>query len=160
MIIPPLIFLVLIVAAIFGFTSYMRHLPPKNEKAAQRLEIAPGVHAEIIDPAEHPDAMALCSRCMQQFSLSQIHVVPTHIEGHGYVGSYRCDKDYKPSLDETRAYFQAHKSDDEAAALFDILLNRNVTKEQLRQYTSGKRSDAAVKDVLDAIEKGAIVLAP
>ena len=70
-----------------------------------------------------PNASYLCSKCLHPFPASRIHVVPTHDEHLGYVGSYRCDDHWKASLAETRARIAADASVDEVAGMLEVLVH-------------------------------------
>jgi hypothetical protein len=135
---------------------------PRQEPAPpQVIQIAPGISATVVatvDPDE-PGAAFLCSTCYQTFPLRTVHVVPTYNASLArYVGSNRCDKDWRPSVAETRARLSSRPSVDELATFFEVFVSRGHPAEELRVYTQGKPGPAAALAVLDALEKGEIKL--
>jgi hypothetical protein len=108
-----------------------------------------------------PDAQFLCSRCYKVHPVRDLHVVPTFNESLGrWVGSNRCPACWKPSVQEARAYFAAHESEELAWGLFQTVLERGVSDDILRSHVAGRTAHDAVLVTLDAIERGEIHLHP
>lgn len=107
------------------------------------------------------NAELMCSADYRVYPRAEIHVVPTYNQDlQRYVGSYRCNADWKAALSETRARFAAHPTDDEGAMILQVFLERGVTQDQLRARVAGKPMEKAIPAVLDSLERGELVLAP
>jgi hypothetical protein len=158
-----------------SFVLYVNHIRRGQEEA--RLEIArhdaeraaaqrrPEVLHVTPDVSVHvaasvvPNAEYLCSKCYHAFPASKMHVVPTQDEQLGaYVGSYRCDEHWKAAVAETRARIAADASVDEVGGMLQVLTTRGVPKERLRSFTAEKSPSEASFAVLDALERGALVI--
>lgn len=122
------------------------------------VEVAPGLSVEVTSSMP-PNAQLLCSKCLHPFPPSKIHTVPTYDDHLGrYVGSYRCDDHWKAALSETRARITADASVDEVGGMLEVLVSRGVPKERLRTFTEEKSLDDAALAVLDALERGRLVV--
>lgn len=130
---------------------------------------APRRGASVLDDAglsvlDEVPAVAtfLCSSCLLDVPRARIRVVPTFdAPRQAYLGSYRCELHWKPSLDETRNGFLERAETDlefEAGALLSFLVTRGITRDMLRVHTTGKMPVDAVMAVFDEIEEGRFVL--
>lgn len=107
------------------------------------------------------DAQFMCSADYDVHPVSELHVVPTYNEDLGrYVGSYRCNKDYKAALAETRARFRANPTEDEGGGILQVFVERGVTNDQLRAVVGGKTLPDAIEAALAALERGTLKLTP
>jgi len=124
------------------------------------FEVAPGLSIGIV-ASTPPDAELLCSKCYKPFPRLLVRVVPTWIEGNGYVGSFRCNLDAPKAIVETGERL-ARAEPAELESFFRVVSRRAVEPARVAKLRSGSatpsRADARV--VLDAIERGEIVLAP
>ena len=134
---------------------------PTPDPAVSVIELAPGLSATVADSVDlnAPGAMFLCSSCYKTFPLKSVHVVPTYNGDLGkYVGSNRCDADWKPSLEETRVRFAAHPTDAELASLLEVFRIRGFTDQDLGAFTQGRSNAQAGAAVVDATENGTLKL--
>jgi hypothetical protein len=116
---------------------------------------------EVASGAMPADAEFMCSADYKVHPRAELHVVPSYNADLGrYVGSYRCDADWKQAIAETRLRFAQHPTDDEGAAILQVFLERGVGEDQLRVHVAGKSMREAIAAVLAALESGALVLEP
>lgn len=132
---------------------------PKMREDIQKTMDKYGI--EVASGAMPADAEFMCSADLGVHPHSELHVVPTYNQDlQRYVGSYRCNADWKAALTETRERFAAHPTDDEGAMILQVFLERGVTQDQLRARVAGKAMEKAIPAVLDSLERGELVLAP
>jgi hypothetical protein len=116
---------------------------------------------QVASGAMPADAEFMCSADYKVHPHSELHVVPTYnADLPRYVGSFRCNADWKQAIAETRARFAHDPTDDEGAAILQVFIERGVTDDQLRARVAGKPMRDAIPAVLDALEAGELVLAP
>lgn len=107
------------------------------------------------------DAEFMCSADYEVHPQSELHVIPTFNADLGrYVGSYRCNKDYKQALAETRARFRANPTEDEGGGILQVFVERGVSQDRLRAIVGGKSLPDAIMAALDALESGELSLEP
>lgn len=115
----------------------------------------------VADGPMPADARFMCSADYQVYPRSELHVVPTFNADLGrYVGSYRCNADYRQAIAETRARFHAHPTADEGGAILEVFLARGVQEDDLRAIVGGKPLLDAIDAALDALETGKLTLEP
>jgi hypothetical protein len=116
---------------------------------------------KVLDGPLPDNAEFLCSADYQVHPQSELHVVPTYnADIDRYVGSYRCNADWKAALAETRARFAATPTDEEGGAILQVFLDHGVEKDQLRAVVAGKDIRGAITAALDALEAGKLTLSP
>jgi hypothetical protein len=143
-----------------ALAAFFRLGRPGNSEHPKMLQVAPGISIEVVETIA-PDSEFLCSKCYKTYPVANVHVVPTYNDSlRRYVGSYRCNDDWKTAITETRLRFLSHKSDDEALDILEVFVNRGVSSSELRRFAAGKGSDQAVLSALDALTNGELTLKP
>lgn len=130
-----------------------KDVPPRGS-----IELVPGVSAAWIASAP-PDFELLCAKCYKPYPQLLMRVVPTWLEGNGYVGSYRCNVDAPSAIAETRERLTT--ADDEALKSFLRVVHGRVSDPaRIAKLTAGETPRAGAMRLLDSIERGELVLKP
>lgn len=107
------------------------------------------------------DAEFMCSADYKTHPMTELHVIPMFNPSLGrYVGSYRCNADWKAAIAEVRARLHANLTEAEVAMFLQVFIERGVTKERLRTFVADKSLGDAADAALDALASGQIKLSP
>jgi hypothetical protein len=88
----------------------------------------------VSDESEHEERQFVCSRCFAIVPESHVHVVPGFNETLGtYVTSYRCEKCWLATLDETAARLTTSEDAEEIASLCVFLERYGVIVFEFRR---------------------------
>jgi hypothetical protein len=108
---------------------------------------------------EAEERQVLCSKCLQVFPESAIHVLPHfNADAGAFVTTYRCDDCWSPSLTETRARLAAAKDAAEIASAAMVFQRHGIF---VHEFQRGDPA-AVVRDILlrmlDLLDSGTIHL--
>jgi hypothetical protein len=114
---------------------------------------------EVVDKIPE-GAEFMCSADLAVHPMTELHVIPMYNSSlDRYVGSYRCNADWKAAIEEVRTRLHANPTQDEAAMFLQVFLERGA-EGTLRPLVEGKKPMEAAEIALDAIGSGKIVLTP
>jgi hypothetical protein len=106
------------------------------------------------------DAQMLCSKCFKPKPMREMHVVPVYNAGlKKYVTGFRCADDWKATVEETRSRLSGTDSPVEHTSFMNVV-ERAAGADAVKKVTEGKTGKQASLAVIDAIDKGALVLNP
>jgi hypothetical protein len=117
-----------------------------------------GVHMATADEAEARPIV--CSGCLQVFPETLINVIPYfNSDVGGYVTTYRCERCWVPSLEETRSRLLATENETEIGSAAVLFERHGVV---LHEFERGDPTPVVRKrlgQVLDLLQSRAIRLA-
>jgi hypothetical protein len=105
-------------------------------------------------PAEEPEdpeeRQIFCSRCLQVFPESLVHVIP-YFNGsvNAYVATYRCEQCWIPSLEETRKRLASTQDDAEIASAGAFFQRHGVF---IHEFVRGDPASVVQKILLRIID--------
>ncbi|HXC27094.1 MAG TPA: hypothetical protein VNV38_03995 [Stellaceae bacterium] len=108
---------------------------------------------------EEAERQVLCSRCLEVFAESQIHVIPWFNEtAERYITTYRCEQCWLPSLAETRTRLSVMQDEAEIADAAEFFKRNGYF---IHEYLRGDPMDVVRRilvHMLGMMERGDIRL--
>jgi len=102
----------------------------------------------------------LCSGCLDIFPESLITVIPYfNSDAGGYVTTYRCERCWVPSLDETRTRLASTESEAEISSAAILFERHGVVLHEFRRGDPTPVVRKRLGQMLDLLRSGAIRLA-
>jgi hypothetical protein len=112
--------------------------------------------ATVDEPAER---RVFCSGCLEVVPESRVHVIPFYNEdARGYVTTYRCDRCWLASLDETRTRLAATADEAEVASAVAFFERHGVVIHESRRGDPIVVVQRMLGALLDRLRSGALRL--
>jgi hypothetical protein len=113
-----------------------------------------------METAEKPDdRQIVCSGCLQVFPESLIHVIP-HFNSNvgGYVTTYRCERCWLPSLEETRTRLASTEDVTEIASVAAFFEQHGVILHEFKRGDPAPVVRTMLCRMFDLLQSGVIRL--